>query len=148
MQLNTSAIGAWAVAYSARLYNIARAPTGAPAEGQTAPTPLTPEEYLVNVVIASYVQQHAVIDGQEFILRFTPAEFGAVLQLSQTDATVKGFVDRTRERKPIPLYTPDFAGALQYLVSKGCITADRVAALAALPPLPALPQPPAPAPAP
>jgi len=145
MQLNLSAVGAWSVAYAAALFNQQRAPG---AEGQEPPPPLSPEQWMTQVVVASWVAMYAVIDGQEFILRFTPAEFGAVLQLSQTDATVKGFVDRTRERKPIPLYTPDFAGALQYLVSKGCITADRVAALSALPPLPALPQPPAPAPAP
>jgi hypothetical protein len=142
MQLNTSPMGAWAVAYAAALYNQSRP---APPAGETAPAPLTPEEYLVQVVIASWVSMHAVIDGQEFILRFTGTEFAAVLELSKTDPAVKGFVDRTRDRKPIPLYTPEFAGALQYLVSKGCITADRVAVLGALPPLPTVP---APAPAP
>jgi hypothetical protein len=145
MQLNLSNVGTWAVGYAAALFNQQRPPA---AEGQQPPPPLSPEDYMTQVVVASWVAMYAVIDGQDFILRFTSAEFGAVLELSKTDTAVKGFVDRTRERKPIPLYTPDFAGALQYLVSKGCITADRVAALAALPPLPALPQPPAPAPAP
>ena len=67
----------------------------------------------------------------EFVLRFTPTEFADVMALAETDAIAAWFIARTRQPDPINVASQAFAGAMQYLVSKGVVTADRVPALSA-----------------
>jgi hypothetical protein len=74
-----------------------------------------------------------LLPTQEFILRFTGAEFDAIKTLAETDQRAAGFVARTRQPEPINLASPDLPVALAYLVSNGCIAADRVADLSAAP---------------
>jgi hypothetical protein len=93
-------------------------------------TPLTPEQYLQQVVddaTRSYVAQFRVgtVYSSEYVLRFTAAEWAAINAAATSDENIAGYLLRVRELPEVRLWSDEMMLGHAYLVSKGLLTPQR-----------------------
>lgn len=93
-------------------------------------TPLTPEQYLQQVVddaTRSYVAQFRVgtVYSSEYVLRFTAAEWKKINDAAATDEAMAGYLQRVRALPEVRLWSYEMQSGHAYLVANGLLTAAR-----------------------
>lgn len=70
-----------------------------------------------------------VVSNSVFLQRMTPEERIGVRTLAKTDAIAEDFMQLLNASAEVHLDNPNVSMGLGYLVSKGCLTAERAAAI-------------------
>lgn len=74
-----------------------------------------------------------VLTSAGFVARFTPAEYGVIIQAMATDEAVAALVAELTAEPYVALDDPRLAPGLALLVARGLLSADRPAAILAYP---------------
>ena len=103
-------------------------------ENEGRPSPRTLQEFVTSHVEAlgrsmATSKRVGIISAAEFVLRFQPAEYSAIITAAQSNAQLAALLNQLRSNAEVHFDDPRLEPGLQLLVGAGLLAPERVAEL-------------------